>query len=83
MREYFRLLLRLMARATILAIVATIRGAYWNLEQPWSSTARFFPPLVHAVSNIDKYILPCRSRLFLWLDSIYHNYYISEDSIES
>ena len=57
---------RLMARACILALVATVRGAYFILEQPWSSYAKCFPPLVRTLQNIDRYIMPTHQRLFLW-----------------
>lgn len=56
---------RCMARSCLLALLATVRGAYFVLEQPFSSTARFFPALTHSVTYINKLVMPCHNRLFL------------------
>lgn len=56
---------RCMARSCLLALLATVRGAYFVLEQPFSSTARFFPALTHSVTHINKLVMPCHNRLFL------------------
>ena len=39
-------MLRLASRALMLLILATVRGVYCCLEQPSSSTMRFFPDLL-------------------------------------
>jgi len=57
--------MRLLARACILCLIATVRGAYFTLEQPMSSYARHFPPLKKIVHDIDLYITPCYERVFL------------------
>mmetsp|Transcript_48572 Transcript_48572/g.77286 ORF Transcript_48572/g.77286 Transcript_48572/m.77286 type:complete len:339 (+) Transcript_48572:60-1076(+) len=63
----------LMARACILCLIATVRGCFWLLEQPYTSMAKVFPPLRKTVMDIDRYILPCHWRVFFWMGSWGHN----------
>ena len=62
-----RVHLRLMARACLLCLIATVRGAFFVLEQPFSSCAAFFPPLKRIIKDINEFIIPCHSRCFLLL----------------
>ena len=45
-------LLRICARALMLCIIATVRGAYMALEQPASSQMKHFPDFVHTAKRI-------------------------------
>lgn len=45
---------RLLSRALLLIALATVRGVYAVLEQPLSSTAKFYPDLLHVASAIQR-----------------------------
>ena len=58
------LLLRIAARAMLLVIIATVRGAYVCIEQPANSTMKYFPDLVRTGKLIQE-ILKCWRDQFL------------------
>ena len=48
--------LRLAARALLLVVLATCRGVLVSLEQPASSTMKFFPDLVRTGKLINEHL---------------------------
>ena len=58
---------RLCARSLLLVLLATVRGVYCLLEQPQSSTMRYFPDMVAVGEMIQKLLGPeTWQSQFLW-----------------